>query len=87
MVVGDDDTHSVFAWLRHDPSGEAPTVLAVINATPTVHHGYRVGVPAAGRGTSCLNTDADVYGGSGEGNIGAVETEDGPWHGFEHRCP
>ena len=24
-IIGDDDTHSVFAWLRLDPTGEAPT--------------------------------------------------------------
>ena len=45
-IIGDDDTHSVFAWLRPDPTGEAPPILAVVNATPTVHYGYRVGVPA-----------------------------------------
>ncbi len=87
MVVGDDDTHSVFAWLRHDPEGAAPTVLVVINATPTVHHGYRVGVPVAGRWDEVLNTDAEDYGGSGQGNVGAVETEDGAWHRFEQSLP
>jgi 1,4-alpha-glucan branching enzyme len=87
MVVGDDDAHSVFAWLRHDPGGVAPTVLVVINATPTVHHGYRVGVPVAGRWDEVLNTDAEDYGGSGQGNVGAVETEDGAWHRFEQSLP
>ena len=46
-------------------------VLAVVNATPTVHYGYRIGVPAGGRWTELLNSDADVYGGSGMGNLGA----------------
>jgi 1,4-alpha-glucan branching enzyme len=65
----------------------APTVLVVINATPTVHHGYRVGVPVAGRWDEVLNTDAEDYGGSGQGNVGAVETEDGAWHRFEQSLP
>ncbi len=84
MVVGDDDTHSVFAWLRHDPSGVAPDVLVVVNATPTVHYGYRIGVPKAGEWDEILNTDAGFYGGSGIGNLGLVATETQPWHGFPH---
>ncbi len=86
-IIGDDDTHSVFAWLRVDPSGEAPPVLAVINATPTVHYGYRIGVPAGGRWVELLNSDASVYGGSGLGNLGAIDAELHAWHGFEHSLP
>jgi 1,4-alpha-glucan branching enzyme len=87
MVIGDDDTHSALAWLRHDPSPAedgrvAPDILVVVNATPTVHYGYRIGVPRAGEWDEVLNTDAEVYGGSGIGNLGLVETEDVPWHGF-----
>ncbi|MFV0308046.1 MAG: 1,4-alpha-glucan branching protein GlgB [Desertimonas sp.] len=87
MVVGDDDDHSVFAWLRNDPSGEGTPVLVVANATPTVHHGYRVGVPATGTWTERLNSDADSYGGSGTGNLGRVTAESQPWHGFERSIP
>ncbi len=83
MTIGDDDTHSVYAWLRHDPEGEGDPLLVVINATPTVHHGYRVGVPVSGRWAELLNSDAEPYGGSGQGNVGAVETDLQPWHGFE----
>ena len=28
-----------------------------------------------------LNTDADIYNGTGIGNYGAVEATDDPWHG------
>jgi 1,4-alpha-glucan branching enzyme len=87
MTVGDDDTHSVFAWLRHDTTGSTGPVLVVANATPTVHHGYRVGVPEAGRWDELLNSDAEPYGGSGRGNIGAVETDAQAWHGYEHSLP
>ena len=34
-IVGDDDVHSVYAWLRRDPSGAGRPVLVVVNATPT----------------------------------------------------
>jgi 1,4-alpha-glucan branching enzyme len=86
LVIGDDDTHSVFAWLRRDSDGAA-SILVVINATPTVHYGYRVGVPQAGRWVELLNTDAEPYGGSGLGNLGGVVAEDQPWHGFPQSVP
>ena len=93
-IIGDDETHSVFAWLRCDPGAAdesgaepAPPVLAVINATATVHYGYRVGVPVGGSWRELLNSDAELFGGSGKGNLGEVEAEDQPWHGFDHSLP
>ena len=86
-IIGDDDAHSIFAWLRIDPTGEAPTVMAVINATPAVHHGYRLGVPEGGRWEELLNSDAEIYGGSGQGNLGSVEAEPEEWHGFPYSLP
>jgi 1,4-alpha-glucan branching enzyme len=86
-IIGDDDTHSIFAWLRLDPSGAAAPVLAVVNATPTVHYGYRVGVPVGGRWTELLNSDAEIYGGSGMGNLGGVDAEEHAWHGYDRSLP
>ena len=83
MIVGDDDDHSVFVWLRLDPTDESPPVLVVVNATPTVHHGYRVGVPTGGPWVERLNSDSDVYGGSGVGNLGVTIADGQAWHGFE----
>jgi 1,4-alpha-glucan branching enzyme len=83
FVIGDDDTHSVFAWLRTDPSGEAPDVLVVVNATPTVHYGYRIGIPQAGAWSEIINTDADLYGGSDLGNLGVVRADGQAWHGYD----
>ena len=57
-----------------------PTALAVINLTPVPRQGYRIGVPAAGRWREVLNFDAPLYGGSGTGNYGGVETR-GAAHG------
>jgi 1,4-alpha-glucan branching enzyme len=45
------------------------------------HHGYRIGLPSAGPWAEILNTDAEVYGGSGIGNYGVVEATFAPWHG------
>ncbi|WP_426955843.1 1,4-alpha-glucan branching protein GlgB [Muricoccus radiodurans] len=79
-VVMDDAAQSVLAYLRLGRDGDAP-VLVVCNLTPVPRHGYRLGVPQAGRWREILNTDADVYGGSGVGNSGGVEAASDPSHG------
>ena len=43
-------------------------------------HNYRVRVPFAGNWREALNTDSTFYGGSGIGNMGAVEAEPMPWN-------
>jgi len=42
---------------------------------------YRVGVPFGGYWKEVLNSDADLYGGSGLGNLGGVAAEPVPFHG------
>jgi 1,4-alpha-glucan branching enzyme len=70
-IVGDDQDNSVFAWLRKAP-GEKP-IAVICNLTPTFHESYELSLPAAGRWREILNTDAEIYGGSGKGNGGRVE--------------
>ena len=77
-----DSDESIISFLRRGPQGE--TVLAVINATPVVRDGYRVGVPCGGRWRELLNSDAPCYGGSGQGNLGGVAAEDWSHHGRQH---
>jgi 1,4-alpha-glucan branching enzyme len=81
-VVADDIDNSVYALLRKNPDqpDERP-VLIVVNATPVVRHNYRLGVPVAGEWREALNSDAQIYGGSGVGNYGAVTTFPVPGHG------
>jgi 1,4-alpha-glucan branching enzyme len=86
-VVVNDDVHSVYAWLRLDPANIARPVLVVVNATPSVHYGYRVGVPRAEPWEELLNSDAEFYNGSGVGNLGTVEPTVEPWHGFDQSIP
>jgi len=75
-----DSEQSVIAFARH---GREPSQLAVAvcNMTPVVRGHYRVGVPRAGRYLERINSDADVYSGSGVGNLGAVDSEAIPLHG------
>ena len=71
-VAADDRAQSVLAWLRMDPDGGEP-VLVACNFTPVPRHEYRVGVPAEGQCREILDTDAETYGGSGMGNMGASQ--------------
>ena len=58
------------------------SVLACIaNFAAMPHGGYRVGLPFAGPWREAVNTDAEIYGGSGAGNMGAVVAEDVSHHG------
>ena len=47
------------------------TVLVVCNFTPVPRHDYRLGAPRAVTWRELLNSDAESYGGSGQGNLGA----------------
>jgi 1,4-alpha-glucan branching enzyme len=62
------------------PSG-AQTVVCVANFSGGPHENYKIGLPHGGRWVEVLNTDAGGYGGSGVGNLGAVEAVDEEWHG------
>ena len=42
---------------------------------------YRLGLPFAGRWSEVINTDSTEYGGSGLGNLGAVEAVPEVCHG------
>jgi 1,4-alpha-glucan branching enzyme len=60
-------------------------VLVVCNFTPVPRENYRVGVPRGGHWDEIMNSDAELYGGSGVGNFGGRDAEAVPHHGREHR--
>ncbi|MGH6805525.1 MAG: alpha amylase C-terminal domain-containing protein, partial [Ensifer adhaerens] len=43
--------------------------------TPVYRENYTIPLPVAGRWKEILNTDAEIYGGSGKGNGGAVQAQ------------
>lgn len=75
-----DSPSNVVSFLRRgtDPND---VVVFVCNFSPAVRHGYGVGVPKLGRWREVLNTDAEIYGGSNQGNAGLVETLEQETHG------
>jgi 1,4-alpha-glucan branching enzyme len=81
-----DTAASVISFLRKRQDGGG-AVLVVCNFTPVPRPGYRFGVPREGFWKECLNSDADDYGGSGQGNSGGVWAEPQPWHGHAYSVP
>jgi len=79
-VECNDSEHSSLSLLRRDEGG-LHTVLGVFNFTPLPRTNYRFGVPVAGLWRERLNSDAELYGGSGWGNQGGVEAAPVPAHG------
>ena len=77
-----DSDNSVVAFLRKSAGGQK--LVFAMNATPVVRAGYRIGVPEAGCYRGILNTDAEVYAGSGVGNISTIHSEPVPWQGRDH---
>ena len=78
-----DADNSVWSFMRKSRNGES--ILFVVNATPVVRDGYRVGVPRTGFYEEILNTDSETYGGSNVGNYGGVEAhQDWSWQNQPH---
>jgi 1,4-alpha-glucan branching enzyme len=75
-----DSQRSVISFLRRG-RGSDGQVLFVCNFTPVVRENYRVGVPREGSWREILNSDAPLYGGSGQGNYGGLSTIPLPIHG------
>ena len=75
-----DAQRSVISFLRR---GRNPNeqLLFVCNFTPVVRQNYRVGVPLDGFWNEILNSDAAIYGGSGQGNFGGLSAMPLPIHG------
>ncbi|MHC0054491.1 1,4-alpha-glucan branching protein GlgB [Actibacterium sp. D379-3] len=71
-IEPNDATHSVFAWMRRGGPDD-PLVVVVCNFTPVERQGWHIGLPAPGRWREALNSDAEIYGGGGRGNLGGVD--------------
>ncbi|MDT8397909.1 MAG: 1,4-alpha-glucan branching protein GlgB [Pseudomonadales bacterium] len=75
-----DHAHSLFIYVRKNRQSTSG-VLVIVNMLPTAHHEFRVGVPDAGFYRECLNSDSEIYGGSGLGNLGGISARHSPAHG------
>ncbi|MEO8032898.1 MAG: 1,4-alpha-glucan branching protein GlgB [Acidobacteriota bacterium] len=76
-----DSDQSVMSLVRKSKSKPDEMVVVVLNFTPIPRHNYAVGLPGNGYWREVLNSDASIYGGSGQGNMGGVEATPIPLHG------
>ena len=75
--------HSIISFIRKGKDTDK-IILIVCNFTPVLRNNYKIGVPRGGFWREVLNSDAEIYGGSGCGNSGGVEATAKPAHGRTH---
>lgn len=73
-IDGGNADQNVLSFLRYDKQGNA--IAVVINFAGETHENFRIGLPGSGTWSEVLNTDAELYGGSGQGNFGSVTAEE-----------
>jgi 1,4-alpha-glucan branching enzyme len=78
-IDANDAMGNVYSFLRFGTDGSI--VACVANFSPVPHERYQLGLPKTGRWEEVVNTDAEIYFGSGVGNFGAVEAGAYEWHG------
>ncbi|NLR97200.1 1,4-alpha-glucan branching protein GlgB [Rhizobium sp. P38BS-XIX] len=78
-AVVDDAEQSIIAMLRFDAAHRS-VMLVVSNFTPVLRNDYRIGVPVGGLWRQILNSDGEVYGGSGFENRDCM-SDNVPMHG------
>jgi len=79
-IDANDAWGNVLSFVRSD--GQGSHVACVVNFSAMPHYDYRIGLPASGTWHEVVNTDADIYAGSGVGNMGGVTAEDSSSHGL-----
>ena len=78
-----DRDNSVLSFVRQTADG-ANQLAVILNLTPVPRPNYRIGLPRAGRWREVLNSDAAIYGGSNQGNLGGVTAGNVACHNRPH---
>ncbi|EWM16201.1 1,4-alpha-glucan branching protein GlgB [Kutzneria sp. 744] len=78
-IDANDSAGNVLSFLREGEDGSMLACVANFSGSP--HENYRIGLPTTGAWREVVNTDAEVYGGSGWGNQGEITAGAKPWHG------
>jgi len=68
-IDADNNEQSIFSFIRKSDNNDDFLVI-VCNFTPETYHKYKIGVPEHDRYREVLNSDAKLYGGSGQINTG-----------------
>ena len=80
-IDADDRGGNVFSWIRYDGDGQMIACITNFSSEPRPDH--QIGLPTEGVWKEILNTDAEVYDGTGLiGNLGQVVAHPVPSHGY-----
>ncbi|HTF39619.1 MAG TPA: alpha amylase C-terminal domain-containing protein, partial [Propionibacteriaceae bacterium] len=80
-IDADDRGGNVFSWLRYD--GDGQMIACITNFSSESRPDHQIGLPTEGIWKEILNTDAEVYDGTGLiGNLGQVVAHPVPSHGY-----
>ena len=82
-----DTENSIVSIVRRSSSRPGEMLAIVLNFTPLPRHNYQIGLPRGGRWKEILNSDATLYGGSGQGNMGGLDAVPIPLHGRRWSVP
>jgi 1,4-alpha-glucan branching enzyme len=82
-INANDTDNSVFSFVRYAKSSD-DFLIIVCNFTPLARYNYRIGTPRGGRYIELVNSDKDVYRGSGIGNPGELQSLDVPSYEHNH---
>jgi len=78
-IDGGNADQNILSFLRFDAAGNP--IAVVVNFAGHPYHNFRLGLPKPGTWKEIMNTDAEIYGGSGVGNFGGVQTQEHQSHG------
>ncbi|HEB49210.1 MAG TPA: 1,4-alpha-glucan branching protein GlgB [Desulfobulbus sp.] len=82
-IDANDSDNSVLSYVRYARDRE-DFLVVVCNFTPVVRKEYRIGVPRGGEYRELINSDLDVYQGSGIRNPSPLRSSDQAVHGMDH---
>ncbi|GGP74433.1 1,4-alpha-glucan branching enzyme GlgB [Shewanella ulleungensis] len=75
--------NNILVYCRYAKNAEQHAII-VVNMSPQVHHGFRVGVPSTDNYQEVLNSDHAHYGGSHVINEGPCIAQSTAWQGMEN---
>ncbi len=78
----DNSEQSIYSFIRYGNDRSKPVVV-LCNFTPTLHHNFQLGVSVDATYRELFNSDAVIFGGSGQGNTGALVSQKKAMHDRE----
>lgn len=82
-IDANDSDNSVLSFIRYAKNPD-DFLIIICNFTPVVRSQYRIGVPKPGCYAELINSDLEIYGGSGVANAQEIYAAPEPSHGQAH---